>query len=156
MTMPDRQDGHPAPATRGSAMNGSPGTDLTGIGLTGNGPTGNLLAAGRLLVLGIGLLLTLSGCELTTGAAVYGLVEGSSLNQTGKTASDHLASLVTGQDCNILRYQQTGKYCLSSAELAQMEAAEKRDNAGYCYRTIADVWCYDNPDPTASPEIRVH
>lgn len=151
MTMPDRQDGHPASATCGPATSGP-----VANGPVANGPAGNGLAAGRLLFLGIGLLLALSGCEITTGAAVYGLVEGSSLNQTGKTASDHLASLVTGQDCNILRYQQTGKYCLSSAELAQMEAAEKRDNAGYCYQTIGDVWCYDNPDPTASPEIRVH
>jgi hypothetical protein len=107
-------------------------------------------------LLAIGLILALTACQITTGAAVYGLVEGSSLNQTGKTASDHLASLVTGQDCNILRYQQTGKYCLSSAELAQMDAAERRDNAGYCYRTIGEVWCYNQPDPTASPETRVH
>ncbi|MDY0884053.1 hypothetical protein ACFPL7_13685 [Dongia soli] len=135
MTTPYRQDGRANPG--GNALTTKPAPALV-------------------FVLGIGAFLALSGCQLTTGAAVYGLVEGSSLNQTGKTASDHLASLVTGQDCNILRYQQTGKYCLSSAELAQMEAAERRDNAAYCYRTIGEVWCYDNPDPTASPEIRVH
>jgi len=107
-------------------------------------------------VIGPAALLLLGGCEITTAGAVYGLVEGSSLNQTGKTASDNLISTITGQDCNILRYQQTGKYCLTSAELAQMQAAENRDNAGYCYRNLAQVTCYDQPDPTASSEIRIH
>lgn len=102
------------------------------------------------------LLLGLGGCEITTAGAVYGLVEGSSLNQTGKTASDHLVSSITGEDCNILRYQKTGRYCLSSAELAQMDAAEKRDSAGYCYRHLAQVVCYSEPDTNASPETRVH
>lgn len=101
-------------------------------------------------------LFGLTACEVTTAGAVYGLVEGSSLNQTGKTASDHLISSITGEDCNMLRYQKTGKYCLSSAELAQIEAANKRDNAGYCYHHLAQVVCYDQPDPTASPETRVH
>lgn len=100
--------------------------------------------------------LPLSGCEITTAGAVYGLVEGSSLNQTGKTASDHLISTITGQDCNLLRYQKTGRYCLSSAELAQMAAAEKRDNFGYCYHQLAQVICYTEPDPTASGNTLVH
>lgn len=101
-------------------------------------------------------LLALSACEITTAGAVYSMVEGSSLNQTGKTASDHLVSSITGEDCNILRYQKTGRYCLSSAELAQMAAAEKRDTAGYCYRHLAQVVCYSEPDPTASGETRIH
>jgi hypothetical protein len=99
---------------------------------------------------------SLTGCEVTTAGAVYGLVEGTSLNQTGKTASDHLISSITGEDCNLVRYQKTGKYCLTSAELAQIDAANKRDNAGYCYRHLAQVVCYDQPDPTASPETRIH
>ncbi|MET1029240.1 MAG: hypothetical protein ABWY00_18870 [Dongiaceae bacterium] len=109
-----------------------------------------------LRLIGPAALLFLSGCQVTTAGAVYGLVEGSSLNQTGKTASDNLISTITGQDCNILRYQQTGKYCLSSAELAQIDAVERRDNAGYCYRTLALVTCYDQPDPAASSENRIH
>lgn len=112
--------------------------------------------AGLLIPLAAALLLALPGCEITTAGAVYGLVEGSSLNQTGKTASDHLVSSITGEDCNLLRYQKTGRYCLSSAELAQMAAAEQRDNAGYCYRHLAQVVCYTEPDTTASGETRVH
>src|SRR6185369_10576665 len=87
-------------------------------------------------------LLSLNACEITTAGAVYSMVEGSSLNQTGKTASDHIVSTITGQDCNILRYQQTGRYCLSSAQLAEMAAAEKRYNQGYCYRHFEQVVCY--------------
>jgi hypothetical protein len=101
-------------------------------------------------------ITSLTACQVTTAGAVYGLVEGASLNQTGKTASDHLMSTITGEDCNLVRYQKTGKYCLTSAELAQIDAANKRDNAGYCYRHLAQVVCYDQPDPTASPETRVH
>lgn len=121
-----------------------------------SGTRRRLRRATYLQLIGPAMLLLLGGCEITTAGAVYGLVEGSSLNQTGKTASDHLISTITGQDCNLLRYQQTGKYCLSSAELAEMQAAERRDNAGYCYRTLALVTCYDQPDPTASSEVRVH
>ena len=100
-------------------------------------------------------LISLNACEITTAGAVYSMVEGSSLNQTGKTASDHLISSITGQDCNLLRYQQTGRYCLSSAQLAEMAAAEKRYNPGYCYRHLAQVVCYTEPDPTQSDETRV-
>jgi hypothetical protein len=109
-----------------------------------------------LLPLAVLSLLSLTACAVTTAGAVYGLVEGSSLNQTGKTASDHLISTITGEDCNLLRYQKTGTYCLSSAQLAEMAAAEKRDNAGYCYRHLAEVVCYTEPDPTASGDTLVH
>lgn len=114
---------------------------------------GHRCALMSLVVLSI---TSLTACQVTTAGAVYGLVEGASLNQTGKTASDHLISTITGEDCNLVRYQKTGKYCLTSAELAQIDAANKRDNAGYCYRHLAQVVCYDQPDPTASPETRVH
>jgi hypothetical protein len=119
-------------------------------------PHGYDRTVGVLIPLATALLLALPGCEITTAGAVYGLVEGSSLNQTGKTASDHLVSSITGEDCNILRYQKTGRYCLSSAELAQMAAAEQRDNAGYCYRHLAQVVCYTEPDTGASDETRIH
>lgn len=120
------------------------------------GPSWHDRTAGLLVPLAAALLLALPGCEITTAGAVYSMVEGSSLNQTGKTASDHLISSITGEDCNILRYQKTGRYCLSSAELAQMAAAEQRDNFGYCYRHLAQVVCYTEPDTAASGETRVH
>ena len=108
---------------------------------------------------GLALLAVLSGCEaiaLTPAIAVYGAVEGVALNQTGKLASDHAASAITGQDCSFLRYKDTGNYCLSAAEIAAQEAIERRDLTAYCYRRLGMVTCYDTPDPTASDEIRVN
>ena len=108
---------------------------------------------------GLALLAALTGCEtlaLTPAIAVYGAVEGIALNQTGKLASDHAASAITGQDCSFLRYKDTGNYCLSAAEIAAKQAKERRDLSAYCYRRRGGVACYDTPDPTASDEIRVN
>ena len=108
---------------------------------------------------GLALLAVLTGCEaiaLTPAIAVYGAVEGVALNQTGKLASDHAASAITGQDCSFLRYKDTGNYCRSAAEIAAQEAIERRDLSAYCYRRRGGVACYDTPDPTATDEIRVN
>jgi hypothetical protein len=108
---------------------------------------------------GLALLAVLTGCEaiaLTPAVAVYGAVEGIALNQTGKLASDHAASAITGQDCSFLRYKDTGNYCLSAAEIAAKQAKERRDLSAYCYRRLGLVTCYDTPDPTASDEVRVN
>jgi hypothetical protein len=108
---------------------------------------------------GLALLAVLGGCEalaLTPAIAVYAGVEGVALNQTGKLASDHAASAITGQDCSFLRYKDTGNYCLSAAEIAAQKARERRDLASYCYRRRGLVSCYSTPDPTATDEIRVH
>jgi hypothetical protein len=108
---------------------------------------------------GLALLAALTGCEalaLTPAIAVYAGVEGIALNQTGKLASDHAASAITGQDCSFLRYKDTGNYCRSAAEIAAQEAKERRDLSAYCYRRRGMVTCYDTPDPTASDEIRVN
>ncbi len=80
------------------------------------------------------------------------IVEGVSLNQTGKTASDHLASIATGDDCSLLDYTKTGKYCRTAAEMAQEQATRNRPYPRYCYRQRADVICYDTPDRTATHE----
>src|SRR5262245_10493742 len=109
--------------------------------------------------IGLALLAILTGCEaiaLTPAIAVYGAVEGVALNQTGKLASDHAVSAITGQDCSFLRYKDTGNYCLSAAEIAAQQAKERRDLSGYCYRVRGLVTCYAEPDPTATDEVRVH
>lgn len=104
----------------------------------------------------------LAGCDTTalpgwvSGGTAYVAVEGIALNQTGKTASDHLASLATGNDCSILDFTKTGRYCRTAAEIAQEQAALNRPYPGYCYRSRADIVCYDQQDPTASSEIDVY
>ena len=107
----------------------------------------------------LALLANLTGCAAlaaTPAIAVYAGVEGIALNQTGKLASDHVVSAITGEDCSFLRYKDTGNYCRSAAEIAAAEAIARRDLSGYCYRRLGLVTCYSTPDPTASDEIRVH
>ena len=104
----------------------------------------------------LALLAVLPGCvAMLPAAAVYGGMEGLSLNHTDKLMSDHVASAVTGQDCSFLKYKETGIYCRSAAEIAEQAAKERRDLSGYCYRRRGMVTCYDSPDPTASGEIQI-
>jgi hypothetical protein len=122
-------------------------------------PIRNALRRLQALLLGLAMLATLSGCAGLAeipATAVLASVQGVALNQTGKLASDHVVSAITGEDCNLLRYQETGNYCLSAAEIAAKEARERRDLSGYCYRRRGQVTCYTTPDLTASDETRVH
>ncbi len=116
---------------------------------------GRLLRAIGALAL-LGLLCGCTTLAVLPAAAVYGGVEGLSLNHTDKLMSDHVASAVTGQDCSFLKYKDTGIYCRSAAEIAAEEAKARRDLSGYCYRRRGMVTCYDSPDPDASGEIRVN
>ena len=114
-------------------------------------------------ILGLAVLaLSLAACNTTmipawiSGTTAYAVVEGVSLNQTGKTASDHLASVATGNDCSILDYTKTGKYCRNAAEIAQEQAIKNRPYPGYCYRQRANVVCYDTEDRTATTEVDIY
>ncbi|MDQ7251512.1 hypothetical protein [Dongia sedimenti] len=112
-----------------------------------------------LLGLGLALSLSLGGCQtlgLLPVAAVAGTVEGVSLNQTGKTASDHLVSAITGENCSVLRYTKNGKYCLTDAEIAAEQARLHRPYEGTCYRVRGNVACYDQADATHTSETEVY
>ncbi|HVT52656.1 MAG TPA: hypothetical protein VHE77_13850 [Dongiaceae bacterium] len=115
---------------------------------------------GVALALLAGLGAGLSGCgvpEVVPPLAIAAGVEGVSLNQTGKTASDHIASWVTGEDCSVLRsVKDGGKYCRSDAELAQADAKLHRPYLGDCYKTRGGVACYDQPDATHTSETSVY
>jgi hypothetical protein len=104
--------------------------------------------------------LAVSGCSVAAALPAAGIaatVEGVSLNQTGQTASDHLASWVTGDDCNILRSQKDGgHYCRSAAELAEADAKLHRPYFGDCYRVRGNVTCYTQPDATHTSEATVY
>jgi len=114
------------------------------------------LIAPAVLVLGG---LAMAGCQtlgVLPAAAVAATVEGVSLNQTGKTASDHFVSAVTGEDCSVLRYTKNGKYCLTEAEVAANEARLHRPYEGTCYRVRGNVTCYDQPDAQHTSETSVY
>jgi hypothetical protein len=118
-----------------------------------------LLTLPLLLLGGLILGLSLGGCQTMAflpAAAIAGTVEGVSLNQTGKTASDHLVSAITGEDCSALRYTKNGKYCLTEAELAAAEARLHRPYEGTCYRVRGNVACYDQADATHTSETTVY
>ena len=118
-----------------------------------------LLALPILLLGGLLLNLSLAGCQtlgLLPAAAVAGTVEGVSLNQTGKTASDHLISAITGEDCSVLRYTKKGKYCLTAAEIAQEQARLHRPYEGTCYKVRGNVACYAEADATHTSEATVY
>lgn len=105
----------------------------------------------------LALAAWLPGCVAALpAAAIYGGMEGISLNHTDKLMSDHFASAVTGQDCSFLKYKDTGIYCRSAAELAEQAAKERRDLSAYCYRRRGIVTCYEQPDPTATGETTVN
>ncbi|HVY98277.1 MAG TPA: hypothetical protein VHA35_02165 [Dongiaceae bacterium] len=118
------------------------------------------IGAGIALALLAGLGLGLGGCgipEVVPPLAIAAGVEGVSLNQTGKTASDHIASWVTGQDCSVLRSSKDGgSYCRSAAELAKADAELHRPYLGDCYRVRGGVACYDQPDATHTSETSVY
>ena len=115
----------------------------------------------RLLALPLLLLagLSMAGCQalgVLPPAAIAATVEGVSLNQTGKTASDHVVSAITGEDCSVLRYTKNGKYCLTEAELAAEQARLHRPYEGTCYKVRGNVSCYDQADATHTSETTVY
>lgn len=83
----------------------------------------------------------MAGCAaplavVATGAAA---AEGTSLTSTKKSLADHVVSGLTGQDCSVVSFTETGNYCPEKVVV-------DRSNL-YCYRTLADVECHHIPDP---------
>lgn len=103
--------------------------------------------------------LLLSGCDTTT-ALVTTTIGIATFVQTDKTATDHVASFVTEQDCSILHVADDEPYCQEEVpgaeELAEAARAKKQEERlelqaqAYCYRTLGAISCYREPDPLAS------
>ena len=110
--------------------------------------------------LGLGLCLVLvmvlPGCAGVPAIATYATVEGMALNHTDKIATDHFISAITGQDCNVLTYKETGKYCRSAAEIAAERARLANIDYGHCYRTRGLVTCFAEPEVAATGETRTY
>jgi len=96
------------------------------------------------LKLGVALALpfALGACDPMT-ATLLG-VNAVSFAMTDKTPIDHVASWVTGLDCSTHQQVNTHHYCSDPSPPKVAEAPL------YCYRTLANVTCYKEPDPTAS------
>ncbi len=105
-------------------------------------------------------LFLLAGCGGEVGMIMAGATV-VSFATTDKFLTDHAVSYATGEECSSLQLEQTGAYCRSAAEIAAEEAEEAaRQQAAqpdlYCYRTLADITCYEQPDHQASLAQRVH
>lgn len=105
---------------------------------------------GRLLTC---LLVTiaLSGCEawngttkalrpITPPTVTYVLADGISVINTQKTIEDHVISLLTGMDCSTIRASHGDHYCLEPPEATPVVI-----RTTYCYKSIANVSCYEQP-----------
>lgn len=83
--------------------------------------------------------LALAGCGPELAAAALSTTV---LVTTDKTITDHVVSVVRGEDCSTVAYQRDGTYCT----LYPPEMRVVREEI-YCYRTLADVDCYPTPAP---------
>ncbi len=79
----------------------------------------------------LAMILPLTACD-----SLF-LVEGGTAFVTGKRLSDQAISLASGKDCAVNRITQGLTYCVE-------DEARPAQNI-YCYRTLADVVCYDRP-----------
>ena len=73
----------------------------------------------------------------------FSILSSASVMATDKTIPDHITSYSTGKDCSTVRTEQGRTYCRED-EPNPMPVA-------YCYRTLADVSCYAEPDPARQP-----
>jgi hypothetical protein len=96
----------------------------------------------------------LGGCAGTAAIAMAG-ISATSFAMTDKFPTDHVASWVTGEDCSALQAEQTGEYCRTEEEIAAAEAAAEPGTppAVYCYRTIGEIDCQSEPDPSAESRL---
>lgn len=109
---------------------------------------------------GAAALLALAGCDSTAGIVLTG-ASIVSFAATDKFLSDHVVSWARGEDCSTLAAFEDGDYCrpeeaeASAALLGPGRSAAVVEAPLYCYRTLAEITCYDAPDPQASDGIRV-
>ena len=90
-----------------------------------------------------GLAIGLSGCSAVatapTGFPKLLGVNGVSVIGTGKTITDHVVSFTSGKNCSTVR-KNTGRHYCEEDEVAVP------DNV-FCYTTLGDITCYDQPVP---------
>lgn len=79
----------------------------------------------------LALLLPLGACD-----SLF-MVEGGTAVLTGKRLSDQAISMASGKDCAVNRISQGLTYCVEDEALPTQNI--------YCYRSLADVVCYDRP-----------
>lgn len=94
--------------------------------------------AGLLFVLFAGLTAACgSATTFYVGSAVL-----ANFVYTDKLPTDYLAEMASGEECSFLKAQKDGgPFCRESFERVVYEKPI------YCYRTLAQIACYDKRDP---------
>lgn len=64
-----------------------------------------------------------------------------------KTLADHIYSFSTGKDCSTVRQEKGHVYCREDEPNPIQDLK--------CYRTLGDVMCYSQADPTGSADNTV-
>jgi hypothetical protein len=103
-------------------------------------PTGVTILIAALLVAACG-----------TETSVYLLGAGmANFIQTDRLPHDYLAELVTGKECNTLAaMRDKGPLCRDSFN------PQVYEKPIYCYRTLGQITCYEEPDPYGPTTRRV-
>ena len=81
--------------------------------------------------------------HLVSKVVNYSILSTASVMATDKTIPDHIVSYRSGKDCSTVRTEQGRTYC--------REDEPNPLPVAYCYRSIADVTCYAEPDPARQP-----
>lgn len=110
-----------------------------GCGKRGNGARAARLAAAAILC---ALAPGLSGCIGGLSApAVAAVGATTTIMMEDKLPTDYLAEAVTGQDCSYIRHVE------DKGPLCRPPRREVIERPLYCYRTLADIECFEERDP---------
>jgi hypothetical protein len=97
----------------------------------------------RCLVLALPLLL--AGCVAEQAIGPAAVVGGASVVLTGRTPVDHVASLITGQDCSVVRLERRESWCAPPPGPPPPQA--------FCTPSLGRVDCWTVPPPGAARQV---
>ena len=89
-------------------------------------------------------VLALGACALEPALGPAAAVGAASLVLTGRTPVDHVASLVTGQDCSAVRLERRLPYCAPHPGPPAPPP--------YCTRSLGGVDCWTAPPLDSAPQ----
>ena len=92
----------------------------------------------------IAFMSLLSACSAVPG---FAQLQGAFVVGTDKTLEDHVISYTSGKDCSSVRKEKGLTYCI--------EDEPKVTQNIYCYKTLANVTCYDRPNPLGGRQKKI-
>jgi len=91
----------------------------------------------------------LTACGPVVGAGVPGVAQIDALTVVGtdKSIVDHVVSYSSGKDCSYVYIEKGNRYCKEDEPVIKPQV--------YCYRTLANMTCYERPDPHANGQREI-